>query len=437
MNLSLPNDREFAWKDGTLWCENVPLKDLAARFGTPLYVYSKQAIVNAFQSYQKPLEPYKHLMCFAVKANSNLSIIRLLGKLGAGFDIVSEGELRRIQAAGCDTSKVIFSGVAKTYHEIEAALDADIKCFNIESPAELDRVIAVAQKKGKKARVSFRVNPDVDAKTHPYISTGLKKNKFGIAYDQAVELYLKASRSPELEVVGIDCHIGSQITDTAPFVDACEKLCTLLDKLRLNRIDLQHIDFGGGLGIQYSNEAVPSPMVLVAALRRVLVKRGYGDKEMIFEAGRSLVGNSGALLMTVQYMKQGELKNFCIVDCGMNDMIRPTLYQAWMQIVPVTPKKEEKETYCYVVGPVCETGDWLGKDRLLNVQEGDLLALLSAGAYGMSMASNYNSRCLPAEVLVDGNRAVLIRKRQCAEELFSDEILVTDTQLGSDGLTDQ
>ena len=432
MNLSLPNDREFAWKDGTLWCENVPLKDLAARFGTPLYVYSKQAIVNAFQSYQKPLEPYKHLMCFAVKANSNLSIIRLLGKLGAGFDIVSEGELRRIQAAGCDTSKVIFSGVAKTYHEIEAALDADIKCFNIESPAELDRVIAVAQKKGKKARVSFRVNPDVDAKTHPYISTGLKKNKFGIAYDQAVELYLKASRSPELEVVGIDCHIGSQITDTAPFVDACEKLCTLLDKLRLNRIDLQHIDFGGGLGIQYSNEAVPSPTVLVAALRRVLVKRGYGDKEMIFEAGRSLVGNSGALLMTVQYMKQGELKNFCIVDCGMNDMI-----QAWMQIVPVTPKKEEKETYCYVVGPVCETGDWLGKDRLLNVQEGDLLALLSAGAYGMSMASNYNSRCLPAEVLVDGNRAVLIRKRQCAEELFSDEILVTDTQLGSDGLTDQ
>ena len=392
---------------------------------------------HCFQSYQKPLEPYKHLMCFAVKANSNLSIIRLLGKLGAGFDIVSEGELRRIQAAGCDTSKVIFSGVAKTYHEIEAALDADIKCFNIESPAELDRVIAVAQKKGKKARVSFRVNPDVDAKTHPYISTGLKKNKFGIAYDQAVELYLKASRSPELEVVGIDCHIGSQITDTAPFVDACEKLCTLLDKLRLNRIDLQHIDFGGGLGIQYSNEAVPSPTVLVAALRRVLVKRGYGDKEMIFEAGRSLVGNSGALLMTVQYMKQGELKNFCIVDCGMNDMIRPTLYQAWMQIVPVTPKKEEKETYCYVVGPVCETGDWLGKDRLLNVQEGDLMALLSAGAYGMSMASNYNSRCLPAEVLVDGNRAVLIRKRQCAEELFSDEILVTDTQLGSDGLTDQ
>ena len=351
MNLSLPNDREFAWKDGTLWCENVPLKDLAARFGTPLYVYSKRAIVTAFQSYQKPLEPYKHLMCFAVKANSNLSIIRLLGELGAGFDIVSEGELRRIQ-------------------------------------------------------------------------TGLKKNKFGIAYDQAVELYLKASRSPELEVVGIDCHIGSQITDTAPFVDACEKLCTLLDKLRLNGIELQHIDFGGGLGIQYSTEAVPSPTVLVAALRRVLVKRGYGDKEMIFEAGRSLVGNSGALLMTVQYMKQGELKNFCIVDCGMNDMIRPTLYQAWMQIVPVKPRKEGKETYCYVVGPVCETGDWLGKDRLLNVGEGDVLAMLSAGAYGMSMASNYNSRCLPAEVLVDGDKATLIRKRQCHEELFSDEILI-------------
>ena len=327
MNLSLPNDREFAWKDGTLWCENVPLKDLAARFGTPLYVYSKRAIVTAFQSYQKPLEPYKHLMCFAVKANSNLSIIRLLGELGAGFDIVSEGELRRIQAAGCDTSKVIFSGVAKTHHEIEAALDANIKCFNIESPAELDRVIAVAQKKGKKARVSFRVNPDVDAKTHPYISTGLKKNKFGIAYDQAVELYLKASRSPELEVVGIDCHIGSQITDTAPFVDACEKLCTLLDKLRLNGIELQHIDFGGGLGIQYSTEAVPSPTVLVAALRRVLVKRGYGDKEMIFEAGRSLVGNSGALLMTFQYMKHG-----CVVaatgsSCGITWLMGGTYEQ--------------------------------------------------------------------------------------------------------------
>lgn len=424
MNLFLPNSQEFEWKDGTLWCENVPLEALAAKYGTPLYVYSQKAIVNAFKSYQTPLTPYSHLVCYALKANSNLSIIRLLGDLGAGFDIVSEGELRRVQAAGCDTSKVIFSGVAKTRSEIKAAIEADIKCFNIESDSELERIIDVAKEMGQVARISFRVNPDVDAKTHPYISTGLKKNKFGVAYDRAVELYEQAAKAPELEIVGIDCHIGSQITETAPFVDACEKICTLLDKLRLKGINLKHIDFGGGLGIQYSNEAVPSPAVLVAALRRVLVKRGYGDKEMIFEAGRSLVGNSGALLMTVQYMKKGEMKSFCIVDTGMNDMIRPTLYQAWMQIVPVTPDKTLTESFCYVVGPVCETGDWLGKDRLLGVKQGDVLAMLSAGAYGMSMASGYNSRRLPAEVLVNGDQARLIRKRQTIEELYADEILV-------------
>lgn len=424
MNLFLPNSQEFEWKDGTLWCENVPLEALAAKYGTPLYVYSQKAIVDAFKSYQTPLTPYSHLVCYALKANSNLSIIRLLGELGAGFDIVSEGELRRVQAAGCDTSKVIFSGVAKTRSEIKAAIEADIKCFNIESDSELKRIIDVAKEIGKAARVSFRVNPDVDAKTHPYISTGLKKNKFGVAYDRAVELYEQAAKSPELEIVGIDCHIGSQITETAPFVDACEKICTLLDKLRLKGINLKHIDFGGGLGIQYSNEAVPSPAVLVAALRRVLVKRGYGDKEMVFEAGRSLVGNAGALLMTVQYMKKGEMKSFCIVDAGMNDMIRPTLYQAWMQIVPVTPDKTLTESFCYVVGPVCETGDWLGKDRLLGVKQGDVLAMLSAGAYGMSMASGYNSRRLPAEVLVNGDQARLIRKRQTFEELYADEILV-------------
>lgn len=423
MNLFLPNSQEFEWRNGTLWCEDVSLADLAAKYGTPLYVYSKKAIVSAFENYQKPLAPYPHLVCYALKANSNLSIIRLLGKLGAGFDIVSEGELRRVQAAGCDTTKVIFSGVAKTHAEIEAAINAEIKCFNIESEAELERIIEIAAKMGKVARISFRVNPDVDAKTHPYISTGLKKNKFGVAYDKAVELFERAAKAPELEVVGIDCHIGSQITDTAPFVDACEKICTLLDKLRLRGINLKHIDFGGGLGIQYSNEAVPSPAVLVAALRRVLVKRGYGDKEMIFEAGRSLVGNAGALLMTVQYMKKGEMKNFCIVDTGMNDMIRPTLYQAWMQIVPITPDKNIPEAFCYVVGPVCETGDWLGKDRLLGVKQGDVLAMLSAGAYGMSMASGYNSRRLPAEVLVDGDHAALIRKRQSYEEIYSDELL--------------
>lgn len=422
MNLNLPDSENFKWIDKELYCEQTPLSGLAKQYGTPLYVYSKSAIVSAFTAYKEALAPYPHLLCYALKANSNLSIISLLNSLGAGFDIVSSGELARIKAAGCPTDKVIFSGVGKTVEEITDALNSNIKCFNIESPAELDRIINVCKRLGKRARISFRVNPNVDAKTHPYISTGLKKNKFGVSYAQAVSLYEKASQHPnELEIIGIDCHIGSQITETDPFVDACEKLCDLLDQLKQKGIHLRHIDFGGGLGIRYSNEVVPTPKMLVNALRRILKKRGYEKLEMIFEEGRSLVGNSGALLMTVQYLKEGELKNFCIVDTAMNDMIRPTLYQAWMQIVPVRPQKLPG-TFCYVVGPVCETGDWLGKDRQLAVSENDILALLSAGAYGMSMASNYNSRPRPAEVLVDGKNVCLIRKRESFEDLYKLEL---------------
>lgn len=422
MNLNLPDSKNFQWIDGELYCEQTPLSELAKLYGTPLYVYSKEAIVSAFNAYKKALAPYSHLLCYALKANSNLSIISLLGSLEAGFDIVSAGELARIKAAGCSTENVIFSGVGKTSEEIEVALEANIKCFNVESAAELDRIINICKKLGKKARISFRVNPDVDAKTHPYISTGLRKNKFGVSYEEAVALYEKASKHvKELDVVGIDCHIGSQITEVEPFVDACEKLCDLLDKLKLKGINLKHIDFGGGLGIRYANEVVPTPTMLVNALRRVLKKRGYENLQMIFEEGRSLVGNSGALLMTVQYMKQGELKNFCIVDAAMNDMIRPTLYQAWMQIVPVKPKNEAG-TFCYVVGPICETGDWLGKDRQLAVSAGDVLALLSAGAYGMSMASNYNTRPRPAEVLVEGKSFRLIRKREAIKDLYHLEL---------------
>ena len=426
MNLSLPNDHEFHWKDGSLFCEGVPLESLAHRFGTPLYVYSKKALVSAFNAYNDALESYPHRICYALKANSNLSVIKLFASLGAGFDIVSGGELERVKAAGGDTRKVIFSGVAKTISEIKAALEADILCFNIESPAELDRIIQVARETGKRARISFRVNPDVDAKTHPYISTGLKKNKFGISYEDALSLYKKAAAAPELEVVGIDCHIGSQITDVNPFSDTCERICNILDKLDCEGIHLKHIDFGGGLGIRYNNEVAPSPKELVLALRRVLVKRGYQDLEMIFEAGRSLVGNAGALLTEVEFFKAGQLKNFCLIDAGMNDLIRPTLYQAWMQIVPVTPDPSLNPSFCDVAGPICETGDWFGKDRLLAAKQGDILAVLSAGAYGMSMASNYNTRRLPAEVMVDGNEVKLIRRRQTYAEIFANEIFPED-----------
>ena len=425
MNLDLPNSVDFHWEEGELFCEGLSLESLAKKYGTPLYVYSKASITRAFKAYTDALQPYPHLMCYALKANSNIAIIQLLASMGSGFDIVSLGELARVKAAGADCSKVIFSGVGKTKTEIKEAILSNLKSINIESASELDRVLEVARELGCKANISFRVNPNVDAKTHPYISTGLKKNKFGVSYETAVPLYKKAALHSDLvQVVGVDCHIGSQITQIEPFLDACEKICDLLDALRSEGINLHHVDFGGGLGIRYNDEEVPAAAELIEALHTILQQRGYGKLEMIFEAGRSLVGNSGALLTEVQYTKQTEQKNFVIVDAAMNDMIRPSLYQAWMQIVPVKPTENSSDLICDVVCPVCETGDWLAKDRPLDVCQGDILALLSAGAYGMSMSSAYNSRRLCAEVLVDGKTAHLIRQRDSFEDLYRNERLL-------------
>lgn len=424
----LPDNKNFKYRDNNLFCENVPLKLIAKKFGTPVYVYSYNSIKGAFQAYQDALKPYPHLMCYAMKANSNIAIIHLLAKLGAGFDIVSGGELRRVIEAGGDPKKVLFSGVGKTRTEIIYALENDIKCFNVESEPELERLMEIAEKLNKVARISLRVNPNVDAKTHPYISTGLKKNKFGIPYENAVHVYEKASQSKFLKVTGIDCHIGSQITQIAPFLDACDKLLDLSDILKEKGIELDHIDFGGGLGIVYEEgQEVHSASELVEALHQKLEARGYGNLEMIFEAGRSIVGNSGVLITEVQYLKEGETKNFCIVDTAMNDMIRPTLYQAWMQIVPlyIYPEDSTVEEECFdVVGPICETGDWLGKDRNLRVQQGDLLAVMSSGAYGMTMSSHYNTRLKPPEILIDGSNYHVIREREKIEKLFSSEHIV-------------
>ena len=424
----LPDNKNFSYRDNELWCERVPLKQIAEEFGTPVYVYSYNSIKEAFLAYQQALKPYPHLMCYAMKANSNIAIIHLLAKLGAGFDIVSGGELRRVIEASGDPKKVLFSGVGKIYDEIAYALENDIKCFNVESEPELERIIEVAKAQNKVARISLRVNPNVDAKTHPYISTGLKQNKFGIAIEDAPRVYEKASKSDFLKITGIDCHIGSQITDISPFLDACDKLLDLADVLKSKGIELDHIDFGGGLGIVYEEgQEVHHASELVEALHQKMENRGYGHLEMIFEAGRSIVGNSGVLVTEIQFLKEGETKNFCIVDTAMNDMIRPTLYQAWMQIAPLHVYPENcpiKEEIFDVVGPICETGDWLGKDRKLKVQPGDLLAVMSSGAYGMTMSSHYNTRLKPPEILVDGADYYVIREREKIEKLFSSEHIV-------------
>ncbi len=424
MNLFLPNSSQFNWTNGELYCEGVSLRALAKEFGTPLYVYSYSAIKEAALRYQKALGR-TGLLCYAMKANSNLAVIKMLSDLGTGFDIVSGGELARIIAAGANPKKAIFSGVAKTVEEIEFALKSDILCFNVESAAELERIISVAKKLGKRARISLRVNPNIDAKTHPYISTGLRKNKFGVPYEEAVDLYLHAAKFPkQLQITGMDCHIGSQITQIEPFVDACSKMLDLADILKDKGIAFSHLDFGGGLGINYEQkDNAPSAADLVSAIRSKVKERGYGKLKLVFEAGRSIVGNAGAMLMEIEYLKNGPEKNFCIVDAGMNDLIRPTLYQAWMQIVPLIPRKG-KETVYDVVGPVCETGDWLGKDRSLAVKQGDLLALLSAGAYGMTMSSHYNTRIKPAEIMVRGSTYSVIRKREKLDKLYSSETLL-------------
>jgi diaminopimelate decarboxylase len=403
--------------DGHLYLEGVALDTLAERFGTPLYVYSRQAIESAYQAYARAFSEIPHLICYAVKANSNLAILNLFARLGAGFDIVSGGELARVLAAGGDPGKVVFSGVGKTADEMRAALEAGILCFNVESVSELHRLNRVAGEAGKVAPVSFRVNPDVDPMTHPYISTGLKENKFGVPIADATELYRKAASLPHLKVTGIDCHIGSQLTDLSPLADAAERVLTLVDGLASEGIKLHHIDLGGGVGIRYRDETPPD----LAAYGRTLTARFSGRHEkLLLEPGRSLVGNAGLLLTRVEYLKPGEDKNFAIVDAAMNDLMRPALYDAYHEIVAVRQRETAARRYD-IVGPICETGDFLGFARDLAIEEGDLLALLSAGAYGMSMASNYNSRPRAAEIMIDKNEIHLIRNRETLNDMMAGE----------------
>lgn len=405
----------FPLRNGALHAENVSLSDIAARFGTPCYVYSRAALEASLAEFQNEITGIDALVCYAVKANSNLAILNLFARNGAGFDIVSGGELQRALAAGGDPRKIVFSGVGKTAAEMRQALDAGILCFNVESAPELERLNEVAGSVGKKAPVSLRVNPNVDAKTHPYISTGLKENKFGVAYEEALALYRHAAALPNIEVTGIDCHIGSQLLDPAPFAEALDKVLLLIDELDAAGIHLHHIDLGGGLGIRYSDETPPT----VASYLRPLLQKLAGRKlKVILEPGRRLVGNAGLLLTKVEYLKPGEVKNFAIVDAAMNDLARPALYDAWHDILPVTPRAGETKPW-EIVGPVCESGDFLGRGRPLALAAGDLLAIMSAGAYGMAMSSNYNTRPRAAEVMVDGASAHLVRQREAVESLFA------------------
>lgn len=421
--MTLPGSPHVAWRDGRLFVEDCALDDLADRFGTPLYVYSRTAMREAAAAWRSSLAGRDHLVCYAMKANSSLAVLQTFAEAGCGFDIVSGGELERVLAAGADPARVVFSGVGKTRAEMLRALEAGVACFNVESESELEVLSQVAAAAGRTARISLRVNPDVDAGTHPYISTGLKGNKFGVAHANAVAAYLHAARLPGLEVIGIDCHIGSQITDTGPYLDALDRVLDLVEAVESHGLRLPHLDLGGGLGITYTDETPPAADTLVAALLARIDARGHGHRKILFEPGRSLVGNAGLLLTEVLYLKPGEAKNFCIVDAAMNDLMRPAMYQAFMGIVPVRPRDAAPVEYD-VVGPVCESGDWLGRDRALAVQAGDRLAVLSAGAYGMAMASNYNSRGRPAEVLVDRGEAHLIRDREIPSELFRGEHLL-------------
>ena len=423
----LPGAPQLAYRGGALWLEGCSLDALADRFGTPLYVYSRGAMLEALAGYQQALAGRAHLICYALKANSNLAVLQTLARAGCGFDIVSGGELRRVLAAGGDATRTVFSGVGKTRTEMRAALDAGVLCFNVESEAELDVLSQVAVAAGRTARISLRVNPDVDAKTHPYISTGLRDNKFGIAHERALGAYLHAARLPGLRVAGIDCHIGSQIIDSAPYLDALERLLDLVGAVEAQGLAIEHLDLGGGLGITYTDEAPPSAEALIGALLARIDARGHGHRRLLFEPGRSLVGNAGVLVTEALYLKPGEAgsRNFCIVDAAMNDLMRPAMYDAWMAIVACRLRDETPQTWD-VVGPVCESGDWLGRDRQLAVRAGDRLAVLSAGAYAMSMASNYNTRARAAEVMVAGDQAWLIRERENVGALFAGEKLLPD-----------
>ena len=410
----------FSRKDGVLHVESLPLTEIAARFGTPTYVYSRTALAAAFNAYKDALNGRDALVCYAVKANSNLAILNVFARLGAGFDIVSGGELARVIAAGGDPAKVVFSGVGKSTKEMHAALEAGILCFNVESAAELDQLNSVAASLGKKAPVSLRVNPNVDPKTHPYISTGLKSNKFGVAFEDACTLYRRAASLPNIEIHGLDCHIGSQLLDPAPAAEAAEKILGLADELAADGIQLSHLDFGGGMGIQYSDEVVPSASEYLAAI----LKLTSGRKEkLLFEPGRSLVGNAGILLTKVEVLKPGSEKNFAIIDAAMNDLMRPALYDAYHAIVPVVERSYGSQCW-EVVGPVCESGDFLGHARDLAIDTGDLLAIMSAGAYGMTMSSNYNTRPRAAEILVDGTQMHVARQREEISQLFALESIL-------------
>ncbi|EGR2797830.1 diaminopimelate decarboxylase [Vibrio navarrensis] len=409
--------------DGQLWAEGVALSQLAQQYGTPLYVYSRATLERHWKAFDQSVENHPHLVCYAVKANSNLGVLNVLARLGSGFDIVSGGELERVIAAGGDPRKVVFSGVGKTEAEMRRALELNIKCFNVESEPELERLNKVAGELGVKAPISLRINPDVDAQTHPYISTGLRDNKFGIAFDRAPAVYQFAQSLENLNVQGIDCHIGSQLTALAPFIDATDRLLALIDSLKEQGITIRHLDVGGGLGVVYRNELPPQPSEYAKALLGRL--ENHQDLELIFEPGRAIAANAGVLLTKVEFLKHTQHKNFAIIDAAMNDLMRPALYQAWQDIVPVKPRSGEAVTYD-LVGPICETGDFLGKDRSLVLAENDLLAVRSAGAYGFVMSSNYNTRARAAEIMVDGTQSFLVRQREELRSLWELEHILPE-----------
>ena len=412
----------FQYKNNQLMAENLPVKQLAEQFGTPLYVYSRATLERHWHAFNNAFGEHPHLVCFAVKSNPNIAILNVMAKLGSGFDIVSQGELERVLAAGGDAAKVVFSGVAKSRQEIARALEVNIRCFNVESEAELLRINQIAGEMGKIAPISLRVNPDVDAHTHPYISTGLKENKFGVSVEQAREVYKVAATLPNIKIVGMDCHIGSQLTELQPFLDAVDRLIVLMEQLKQDGIRLKHLDLGGGLGVTYTDETPPHPTEYAKALWEKL--SAFSELEIIVEPGRAITANAGILVTKVEYLKSNESRNFAIVDAGMNDMIRPALYQAYMNILEIDRTLVREEKMYDVVGPICETSDFLGKQRKLAIAEGDYLAQRSAGAYGASMSSNYNSRPRTAEVMVDGDKAYLIRRREALNELWQLESLL-------------
>ena len=411
----------FNYKDDSLFCEDVAISTLAKTYGTPLYVYSRATLERHWHAFDAALAGRDHLVCYAVKANSNLAVLNVLARLGSGFDIVSGGELQRVLRAGGDPDKIIFSGVGKLAEEMELALESGIHCFNVESEQELDQLNAIAGRNQRVARVSFRVNPDIDAKTHPYISTGLKENKFGINFEDAESVYLKAKGLAHIDVIGIDCHIGSQLTELSPYVDALERLLILIKRLKAKGVEIQHLDLGGGLGIRYKDETPPLPEEWLSALRNQL--NGF-DGTVVIEPGRAIAGNAGVLVSQVNYIKHSKDKNFAVVDAAMNDMIRPSLYDAWLEIIRVDLPSDEPSRVYDIVGAICETGDILGKDRSMQLAQKDLIVIRSSGAYGFSMSSNYNSRNRAAEVMVDGDRHYCVREREVFEQLIQGESLL-------------